>query len=1150
MAASNVPSNAFAHLHLHSVYSLLDGACKIDELIEHIKSLGQKSVAITDHGNLYAAVIFAQAAEKAGIHAVIGCEVYVAARTRFDRENALDRKSDHLILLCENEKGYRNLVKLVTKSNIEGFYHRPRVDEELLREYSDGLICLSGCIAGKLARLILAGDYEKAKQTALMYRDIFGEKNYFIEIQNHGVKDEIKVLPSLYRLSSETGIPLVATNDAHYIKRSDAEMHRVLLCIQTGKTIQDEVGMGFETNEFYVKSTREMAELFLSVPEAILNTGKIAERCRVHFESGKIYLPKFESPDGMDSNKLFALLCKEGLIKKYGSHPSKEAVERIKYEMSVISRMGFVDYFLIVWDYVSFAKKNGIPVGPGRGSGAGSICAYCLDITQIDPIANHLLFERFLNPERVSMPDFDIDFCIEGRQAVKDYVIRRYGKDRVSEIITFDFMKARGAVRDTGRAMNMPYALCDKIAKMIDSRRTISETLEARDGEDLRQLCRTDTSAKRLIDMALCLEGVPRHTSTHAAGVIISAFPIEDMVPLQMNDDTVVTQYTMNTLESLGLLKFDFLGLRNLTVIRDCVKSILKNTPRFKMENISVTDENVYKMMSKGETTGVFQFESAGMKRVLMMLKPESLEDLTAVLSLYRPGPRDSIPKYIENRQHPESIKYAHPLLEPILNVTNGCIVYQEQVMEICRVLAGYSYGRADLVRRAMSKKKHDVMEKERQIFLYGDGQSIDGAVARGVPAETANKIFDEISGFASYAFNKSHAAAYAFLAYQTAYLKYYYFQDFMAALMTSVIGDTSKLMLYINLCENSGVKILPPHINSSDLVFKRHKDDICFGLLAVKNLGRSFIEKLVTERYENGSFTGIRDFCHRMSDKELNKRAVESLICCGAFDGLGLNRKQMHSNYESILAAYRESSSDMLDGQMNFFGTAVDNGVYDSPFPYESEFSQQELLRMEKEYTGMYLSGHPLAEYFIISKFLHTADFARILEEPELYQNKPTVSAVCIISELKRHITKKGDSMCFMKCEDSTGNIDCVVFPELFAASKQKLLLDKIVYITGRLDFKDESASLMCSSILNEDELKRKLDRSRLCCKLKSTDKEKMNMAVNIAIKHKGTIPICFYITDLKKTIAPKMKIETELSNEVFNELSEFLGDGNIGIV
>ncbi|MDD6268707.1 MAG: DNA polymerase III subunit alpha [Oscillospiraceae bacterium] len=1150
MAAGNFSASDFAHLHVHSVYSLLDGACRIDELAEAVKALGQTSVAVTDHGNLYAAVMFAEAAEKAGIHPIIGCEVYVARRTRFDREHSLDRKSDHLILLCENEKGYRNLVKLVTKASIEGFYHRPRVDEELLREYSEGLICLSGCIAGKLSRLILEGEYEQAKQTALRYRDIFGKDNYFIELQNHGIKEELKVLPVLCRMAAELAIPLAATNDAHYIKKSDAEMQKVLLCIQTGKNTDDDTGMGFDTNEFYLKSTEEMAALFSAVPEAVTNTGRIAARCNVHFETGKVYLPKFETPDGTDSKKLFASLCREGLVRKYGSTPSQEAAERMKYEMRIISQMGFVDYFLIVWDYVAFARRNNIPVGPGRGSGAGSICAYCLDITQIDPIEHHLLFERFLNPERVSMPDFDIDFCIEGRQAVKDYVINRYGKERVSEIITFDLMKARGSVRDTGRAMNMPYSLCDKIAKMIDPRRTIKETLDAADGEDLRLLCRTDSGAKRLIDMAMRLEGVPRHTSTHAAGVIISAFPIEELVPLQMNDDTVVTQYTMNALESLGLLKFDFLGLRNLTVIRDCVRSIKKHSDDFQLEKISVDDSEVFKMMSNGDTTGVFQFESAGMRRVLMQLKPENLEDLTAVLSLYRPGPRDSIPKYIENRHHPEKITYAHPLLEPILNVTNGCIVYQEQVMEICRSLAGYSYGRADLVRRAMAKKKHDVMEKERQIFVYGDGENIEGAVSKGVSAETANEIFDEIAGFASYAFNKSHAAAYSYLAYQTAYLKYHFFADYMAALMTSVTGDTPKLLSYMNLCESKGVKILPPHVNNSCLVFERSGNDISFGLLAVKNIGRSFAEALVSERSQRGPFNGINDFCRRLAGSDLNKRALESIICCGALDGLGLNRRQMMISYDSILSAHRDAGHEQIEGQLNLFGETEDSSVFEIYVPDEREYSRKEMLKMEKEYAGMYLSGHPLASYRTAAMLLHTADFAQIAEDPGAYPDGTVISSVCMVSGIKRHITKKGDIMCFVKCEDTAGEMDCVVFPELFSASKQKLVMDSIIYLTGKLSQKDESVSLLCESILSEQELIGKIERSRLCCKLHSSEMSKMQSAASAAKKYPGTVPLCFYITDLKKTMAPKNGLGTELSKEAVSELITIFGEENTGLI
>ncbi|MBQ8687691.1 MAG: DNA polymerase III subunit alpha [Ruminococcus sp.] len=1152
MDVKQISRDAFAHLHVHSVYSLLDGACRIEELVQRVKELGQTAVAVTDHGNLYAAVAFAQAAEKAGIHPVIGCEVYAARRTRFDKEHQHDRKSDHLVLLCENETGYRNLVRLVTAAHLEGFYHRPRVDEELLKKYHAGLICLSGCIAGRIPRLLLNGSFDEAKKAALHYRSIFGADNYFLEVQNHGVAEERTVLPLLYRLSRETGIPLAATNDAHYLTREDASMQHVLLCIQTGRTVEDPDGMGFETEEFYLKSTEEMAKLFAAVPEAVTNTGKIAARCQMHFETGKVYLPKFEMEGVTDSKALFATLCREGLIRKYGENPPAEAIERMKYEMRVISKMGFVDYFLIVWDYVSFARKSGIPVGPGRGSGAGSICAYCLDITQIDPIAHHLLFERFLNPERVSLPDFDIDFCIEGRQAVKEYVMQRYGAERVSEIVTFDLMKARGAVRDVGRAMNLPYALCDRIAKMIDPRRTIRETLEVRDGEDLRQLCKSDSGAKKLIDMAMRLEGVPRHTSTHAAGVIISAIPIEELVPLQKNDDTVVTQYTMNTLEALGLLKFDFLGLRNLTVIRDCVRAVQKYTPDFNVDTIPVTDAGVYRMMAQGDTTGVFQFESAGMRRVLMQLRPENMEDLTAVLSLYRPGPRDSIPKYIESRRHPEKVSYTHPMLEPILKVTNGCIVYQEQVMEICRVLAGYSYGRADLVRRAMAKKKQDVMEEERQVFLYGDGsETCCGAVARGVPEETANRIFDEIAGFASYAFNKSHAAAYSFLAYQTAYLKYHYFPDYMAALMTSVIGDSPKLLSYINLCEARNVHILPPHVNDSGLYFQRSGDHIRFCLLAVRNLGKSLIEKIVAEREKNGAFTGLRDFCKRMTGSgELNKRALEGLICCGAFDGLGLNRRQMLGCYESILASQRDAAQELLDGQMNLFGENMDAGVFEAPVPPMEELRQEELLRMEKEFAGMYLSGHPLGQYRAAGILLHTTGFAEIAEEYQDYPDGTQISAVCIVRSVKRHLTKKGDTMCFMTCEDTTGEMDCVVFPQLYAAVKSHLTEDSVLYITGKLSHKEESVSLLCDSILDEQELKHKLQSGKLCCKIASSELALMQRITALAQMYPGSTALCFYLTDLKKMVAPKFRVCAELSEEFLGKLRQLLREEQFGLI
>ena len=882
----------FVNLHVHTEYSLLDGVCRITELIKRVREMGQTAVAITDHGNMYGAVEFWNEAKKNGIRPIIGCEVYAAPRSRFDRDAKIDPSPYHLVLLCENNEGYRNLVKLVSYASLEGFYNRPRVDMELLRKYHSGLICLSGCIAGEIPRLLLDGEYEKAKQKALEYEEIFGKGNFYIEVQNHGIIREMRVLPSLYRLSAETGIPLAATNDCHYITKSDAEMQDIMLCIQTGKTLGEPGGIGFETNEFYLKSAGEMRELFPAHPEAVTNTVKIAERCDVSFEFGKIKLPKY-TMEGVDDNAAFLReLCRNGLYEKYGDSPSEETISRMEYELSVITSMGYTDYYLIVWDFIKYAREHNIPVGPGRGSGAGSLCAYCIGITGIDPIKYDLLFERFLNPERVSMPDFDIDFCIEGRQSVKDYVVRRYGEDCVSEIIAFDTLKARAAVRDVGRVMGISYKLCDKEAKLIDPRDTIYSAMSS--SEELSIMYRSDRSVRELLDMARSIEGMPRHASTHAAGVVISAVPLSDLVPLQRNDDSVVTQYTMTVLESLGLLKMDFLGLRNLTVIRDAVNEIHRSAPDFDINNIPIDDPAVYEMMSRGDTCGVFQFESDGMTKRLMELCPERLEDLIVIISLYRPGPMKSIPVYIENKKHPEKVKYKHPLLKPVLESTYGCIVYQEQVMEICRRLAGYSYGHADIVRRAMAKKKHDVMLKERESF-------VSGAAKNGVPENTANEIFDEMVSFASYAFNKSHAAAYAYLAYQTAYLKCHYCGVYMSALMSSVMSSTDKLTEYINACKNYGIDIHRPDINRSMKGFTYKNGGIYFGLLAIKNAGSGLADRIISER-QHGDFKSLQDLCERLDCRELNKKALENIIKSGALDGLGLNRRQMLESYEMIL--------------------------------------------------------------------------------------------------------------------------------------------------------------------------------------------------------------------------------------------------------
>lgn len=1146
-----IPNDAFVHLHVHSEYSLLDGACRIQQLVDYVKSIGQTAVALTDHGVMYGAIPFYRAAKAAGLHPIIGCEVYVAQRTRHDREHQLDGKSYHLILLCKNQQGYQNLVRLVSRASLEGFYYRPRVDWELLSQYHEGLICLSGCLAGEVPRLLSADSYAMAKQTALRYQRLFGTGNYYLELQNHDIAQERRNLPLLLRLSKETGIPLAATNDVHYIKPSDAEMQQVLLSIQTGKTVDEPSSMGMETKEFYCKTTAEMASLFSMVPEAVTNTAEIAARCQVSFETDHIYLPQFTMDGVTDCRAFFVQLCLDGLRKRYGENPDAEVRNRMKMEISVITQMGYVDYFLIVWDYIAFARNAGIPVGPGRGSGAGSLCAYCMGITQVDPIRYHLLFERFLNPERVSMPDFDIDFCIEGRQAVKEYVIQKYGAERVSEIITFDLMKARGAVRDAGRAMGISYALCDKIAKSIDSRSTIAEAMQGSDGVELRKQYESDPNAHKLLDMAMQIEGMPRHASTHAAGVLISAVPITDLVPLQKNDETIVTQYPMQVLESMGLLKFDFLGLRNLTIIRDCVRAIQKYQPDFEIDHIPLDDREVYGMMSRGETTGVFQFESAGMRHVLMRLRPQNLEDLTAVLSLYRPGPRASIDKYLENRRNPHQITYAHPLLEPILKPTYGCMIYQEQVMEICRTLSGYSYGRADIVRRAMAKKKQKVMEQERQVFIYGsdgsDGSTpCVGAVANGVPAETANAIFDEIAGFASYAFNKSHAVAYALLAYQTAYLKCHYFADDMAALLTSVMGETGKLMEYLTACQSAGLRVLPPHINESITAFTRSGDGIRFGLLAVKNLGRGLIDAILAEREKTGKFTSISDFCRRTIPSGLNKQALESLICCGAIDGLGLNRRQMLENVEQILAQCRDAKASVVTGQMNLFGASDAVVQRETVVPPSDEYPPEDLLRLEHDSMGFYLSGHPLDQVQWLSTLLHANMTASLLSQ----RDGTPVTLFVTLQNIKRHITKQGDTMCFLTCEDRTGSADCVVFPKLYPVVRQKLVKDAVVCVRGRVAQKEEAVSVLCESILTEEELLRTFSQGRFCLKIPSNDAQQLQDIMAVMEQFSGEIPVCFYLMDQKRMVSPRNKQTVAVTEASYRRFCEVASPEQIGMI
>lgn len=1129
--------NEFVNLHVHTEYSLLDGACRIKKLIERVKELGQTAVAITDHGNMYGVVEFWKEAEKNEVKAVIGCEVYVAPRSRHDKDGRIDLSPFHLILLCENNEGYRNLVKLVSAASIEGFYNRPRVDVELLKKYHSGLICLSACLAGEVPRLLLNGSYEGAKAKALEYRDIFGEENYFIEVQNHGIRDELKILPMLYRLSAETGIPLVATNDCHYINRSDSEMQNVLLCIQTNKILGEPNGMSFETEEFYVKSADEMSRLFSGHEEAVTNTALIAERCNVSFEFGNIKLPKFTAVGVTDNEVYLRELCFRGMYEKYGINPPENVTERMEYELSVIIKMGYTDYFLIVWDFIRYARENKIPVGLGRGSGAGSLCAYCIGITGIDPIKYGLLFERFLNPERVSMPDFDIDFCIEGRQKVKDYVIQKYGSDRVSEIIAFDTLKAKAAVRDVGRVLSMPYKVCDNVAKQIDFGSTLDEALK--ESAELHSMYVSDSSVKRLIDLALKIEGMPRHSSTHAAGVVISAVPLSDVVPLQKNDGTVVTQYTMNILESLGLLKMDFLGLRNLTIIRDTVNEIHRTVPDFDIDRIPLDDKDVYKMLADGDTCGVFQFESEGITKCLTELKPERIEDLIVMLSLYRPGPMKSIPLYIENKNNPDKVQYKHPLLKDILEETYGCIVYQEQVMEICRKLAGYSYGHADIVRRAMAKKKHDVMLHERESF-------VKGAEKNGVSEDTANEIFDELISFASYAFNKSHATAYACLSYQTAYLKYHYRGIYMSALMSSVMSSSmGKLAEYINMCRSYGIEIVRPDVNRSIKGFSYRDGKMYFGLIALKNVGVGLAERIIAERRVRGVFKSLQDFCERMEGRDLNKKAIESMIMAGAFDGLGLNRRQMLENYEMIVDASGSGSNGVIDGQLNFLDS-VDTGDMNIKIPSVPEYSRKKLLSMEKESAGIYLSGSPLADYEYISELMKTKKINSCTE----IKDGDSVKLLCLIQSRKNHITKKGDRMCFLTLSDETGEIDAVVFPELFKLCSSYLKDDGIVFVNGKISVKDESISLVCDSVVSENDFSHMISNMKLCIKMRLAGLVTNQAITELCRKFSGSTPVVFYLTDVRRMVTPKNKISLDISSTTYAELIKIYPVSSIGLI
>ena len=1152
----------FTHLHLHTEYSLLDGACRIEGLMQRVKALGQTAVAITDHGVMYGCVDFYKAAKKAGVKPIIGCEVYVATRTRFDKVNRIDG-SNHLVLLCKNETGYKNLIKMVSVGFTEGFYNKPRVDHELLEEYHEGLICLSACLAGEIPQALLAGDYEKAKNLARYYEDLFGKGNYYIEIQDHGLDEQRTVLPLLVRLSRETGIPLVATNDAHYLEKEDSRMQHILICIQTNKTVNDDDVLEFGTDEFYVKSTDEMYELFSAWPEACENTSRIAEMCSFDFEFGVTKLPYFVAPDGMDNKEYFVKLCRDGLLRRYGADVPEDIRVRLDYEISIIDRMGYINYYLIVFDFINYAKSQGIPVGPGRGSGAGSLAAYCVGITNIDPIKYNLLFERFLNPERVSMPDFDIDFCYERRQEVIDYVIRKYGADHVAQIVTFGTMAARAAIRDVGRVLDMPYGTVDGIAKLVPMEPKMTLTKALSIARELKARYDADPQVKELIDMSLKLEGMPRHASTHAAGVVITREAADEYVPLATNDGNPVTQFTMTTIEELGLLKMDFLGLRTLTVIDDAEKMIRKREPGFSMDAVPYDDQRVYAMLNAGETEGVFQMESGGMTQAVMGLQSKSLEDIIAIISLYRPGPMESIPTYIANRHNPGNVKYKTPQLEHILDVTNGCIVYQEQVMQICRELAGFSYGQADLVRRAMSKKKHDVMEKERQHFVHGNtepGHECAGCVANGISETVANAIFDDMSSFASYAFNKAHAAAYAVVAYQTAYLKRHYPREFMAALLTSVLDNTGKVIEYTAECQRMGIRVLPPDINASDAGFTVEGKDIRFGLLALKNVGRNLIATVVRER-SGTPYRSLYDFCKRLHGTEINRRAVESMIKSGAFDNLEAKRRSMMDGVEGILKSVESEARRNLDGQIDLFG-ALDGeqesgrNVYKLPDSGE-EYPYDILLQMEKEVSGLYLSGHPLDHYRPVIEKVSTCRISELVGENAHAYDEQNVTLVCTVVRTKTINTKAGGMMAFITVEDLSGSMEVLAFPKVLLAASEAVHDNAVVVIKGRVSYKeDEPSKLIADSIVDveryePDKIKTdiKSTKNGLWLKLSSMRSESFEETKNLLQIFEGNFPVYMYFEDTKqRMLAPKSLWCTQ-SDLLVSELERVLGAGNVKV-
>lgn len=1143
----------FVHLHLHSEYSLLDGACRIKELVRLVKELGQTSCAVTDHGNMFAAVEFYKACKAEGIKPIIGCETYVAPRTRHDKAGKIDQSPYHLVLLCKNEVGYRNLIKLVSLSYTEGFYSKPRVDKQLLRQYSKGLICLSACLAGEIPRKLLNGDYDGAKQTALEYNDIFGQGNYYLELQDHDIDDQKRIIPLIARLSAETGIPLVATNDCHYLRKTDAQAQRVLVCISTATTLDDPNKLEFPTQEFYVKSGDEMSRLFSNYPQAIGNTVKIAQQCNVEFEFGNTKLPYFHIDGVEDNEKFLREMCRKGLEKRY-VHPTQQAIERLDYELDVITRMGYTDYYLIVWDFINYAKTHGIPVGCGRGSGAGSLCAYCIGITGIDPLKYNLLFERFLNPERVSMPDFDVDFCMEGRQRVIDYVINKYGSDHVAQIATFGTLAAKQAVRDVARVMGLSYQLGDTVSKAVPRNLTLSEAVNS--VPEVSKLYHGDAKIHELIDTAIKVEGMPRNVSTHAAGVVITKEPVDFYVPVYARDGQVSTQYTMTILEQLGLLKIDFLGLRNLTIINHCVQQVKKTVPDFDINNIPLDDKMVYDMLSQGKTEGVFQFESAGMTSTITRLKPTGIEDLIAVISLYRPGPMDSIPRYIRNRHDPKLVTYKHPLLKDILEVTYGCIVYQEQVMQIFRVLAGYSYGRADIVRRAMAKKKADVLQAERKAFVYGEPGQCVGAIANGVPEKVANEIFDEMTSFASYAFNKSHAAAYATISYQTAYLKCHYYKEYMAALMTNALLDsTDKLFGYIADVTANGVKVLPVDINKSGRGFCVTDEGIRFALLAVKSLGEASIANMISEREKNGEFRSLWDFCSRVNGRDISVRTVEALIKSGAFDCFDNNRHEMLDACAEIMSSATRARDDNLEGQIDFFGMSSQDITHDleKPIPKRDEFSRHELLEYEHEALGMYLSGHPADEYMAVAAADKCNTAQQLIEHHENCGGKDEgeqAKLVGMITSRRDLKTRKGDMMSFVQIEDKTASIELVVFPELYNSSLSMLSNGSVIFVSGKVSGReDEKPKIIAERILRAENYVNNCLKKDICLRIDSGSKQLIDQVRSLAAGFVGSESdnaLIIYLSDLKKKIRLKDVAFVKLDKNNIEKLAQIVGSDN----